>query len=765
MELAKNNRRFGYGLSIIMGVLLGMACPATGYAGMISHMNDVVCMDFSPDGMKLLTVDRTMAKIWDTTTSTPLMSLQWMWLLEKEIKPARYPDYFGEVVACSFEPAVVVVSHYHGIVSAFDWSRPRLLMYFNKKLAEWLSRVEKVVWSSDKQHVTFVAEVSRGKDIDYLYSLETGQRVFDDALVALIRKESSRAPRSHARLDLDQDVIEVFSQASGERPVHQFPFKRGRHVWAFSPDDSIFGFSEGRVVQLWDLETGLNLQKARAIELEKAAAAAGVKIRYGFQEGKVGTRYVPVVTNTRYRTDTRVYVGDLLVTTVTAETHKTGGSTEDVHGVTAVFGVQNKSMQDFVVDLWIEATVTRSSWKRFQTFWTNKQGKELVSETSPLSVSKRFLLKAGEEIHDQIVVGENRPDDFRIYLAGFEPVDEAWIEGLDQALYADVSAPGASALAARIDAYLGDERAQGYRSQLLARQQLLAAHLDEPSATPYDGPGNAFTVRLEISEDYDPMFLSQVVIVATNRLDTEVEASVRGPEGKLHTIRVPANGEARRDLTVQVERNALNVTLERLVENAVLIDETFSDSRGGWHTEVTKERVFRVMDGVYTVENRAPGFGAWTGINHRVPLDPEHDFTIELTLIKGHGRNNTHYGFFWASEGWSTEGTVLNGYELSLDPWEDEGELNGFFSKIRFGSSVVYKGISLKTELDRQVITVRRVGDRTLVTINTQPIADVPFEGFFGDYLGFLVSGVQRIDVDGIRIVQQKPIFIRQQDR
>ncbi|MFC3031067.1 DUF1566 domain-containing protein [Pseudoalteromonas fenneropenaei] len=168
----------------------------------------------------------------------------------------------------------------------------------------------------------------------------------------------------------------------------------------------------------------------------KSAAQSGLDTRFTFREGKIGERYVPVLNHSSSSTNTR-YINGRAITETTYNDYTTGGYSQDRYGFTAVYQLFNESNNNYIVDLTLSGTVTMTELNRqVAGVWSDEHHTTNVKQTK-LEQQSSYLLKKGENVRDQLVVGEKQPADFKITISGITPVSDNWIEELQQILEAD----------------------------------------------------------------------------------------------------------------------------------------------------------------------------------------------------------------------------------------------------------------------------------------------------------------------------------------
>ena len=120
-----------------------------------------------------------------------------------------------------------------------------------------------------------------------------------------------------------------------------------------------------------------------------------------FKQGSRGERYVPVLAGTSI--ESTYYVNGYSMPEMIFNDYMSGVYHGDNTGYTAVYKLSNQSEQHYIVSFVINASVALSQSDTASEI----QEEQLVKDS-------RVLIKAGESITEQLIVGELQPDDFSI---------------------------------------------------------------------------------------------------------------------------------------------------------------------------------------------------------------------------------------------------------------------------------------------------------------------------------------------------------------
>lgn len=159
---------------------------------------------------------------------------------------------------------------------------------------------------------------------------------------------------------------------------------------------------------------------------------ANVDIRHVFKEGKIGKRYVPMLSHSTSNTKTR-YINGNPINETTYDSYTSGGHSESRYGYTSVYQMFNESDGYYLVDLEVNATSSFTNYKTGKS-WGGDEYKTSESKENRISQTTQYLLRPKAQVKDQLIVGEKIPKDFHLKVGRVKLLDKKWVTGLDQAL-------------------------------------------------------------------------------------------------------------------------------------------------------------------------------------------------------------------------------------------------------------------------------------------------------------------------------------------
>ncbi|MDC8830802.1 NADase-type glycan-binding domain-containing protein [Alteromonas gilva] len=175
----------------------------------------------------------------------------------------------------------------------------------------------------------------------------------------------------------------------------------------------------------------LNMANKKQVN-ESILAVSGIQYRETFREGKIGERYVPAISRSESYNETR-YINGVAINETKFNDYTTGGYDESRYGFTAVYQFFNVSEKTYLVDVEISATISNTEYKK-QSSWSGPDQNVEVKKSNLLVKKITYVLKAGSEIKDQIIVGEKKPSDFLVSVVNITPIDRDWFDQLSTAM-------------------------------------------------------------------------------------------------------------------------------------------------------------------------------------------------------------------------------------------------------------------------------------------------------------------------------------------
>lgn len=266
----------------------------------------------------------------------------------------------------------------------------------------------------------------------------------------------------------------------------------------------------------------------------------GITLRYTFREGKIGKRYVNRLNHTQSSNSTR-YINGRAINETKFNDYSTGGYDESRYGFTSVYQMYNESASNYILKLAVSATKKMSEYRK-KSSWSGEDSRYKVNKKTHMSQVTTYLLKANSELKDQIVVGENKPEDFTITVLDIIPVVPDWIDNLAKAQDGDDIAI--------TQRYLSDKKALNWRANIGENFAKLAyMNMD---------------IALLTSDKFDKDFDSTVTVKVKNTNQMPIwleftssfnnrESSMTIPANGEKTLQLPAKGKRKRDLEIYID--------------------------------------------------------------------------------------------------------------------------------------------------------------------------------------------------------------------
>jgi len=242
------------------------------------------------------------------------------------------------------------------------------------------------------------------------------------------------------------------------------------------------------------------------------------------KQGPIGTRYVPEVANERVTSETLYYVGNTPVRQDKSYMAREGGYKEDRVGYTQVYRLTNEEKSDMVVDL---AFIGKSGYvdKVASTsgFWIFKENvlKE-KAKTNAFFLRRPVLVKAGETVKDQLVLGESYSG-FYAFVVGAYSVDKSFTAALEKALLGKPeNRRDAKALLGQVQAVLAKPESSPWKDQL--QGQLEVAERTVKNQNRKDMEQNLVT-HVVLPSNFDPDFTNKAILKVVNKSKFSYTAS------------------------------------------------------------------------------------------------------------------------------------------------------------------------------------------------------------------------------------------------
>ncbi len=161
---------------------------------------------------------------------------------------------------------------------------------------------------------------------------------------------------------------------------------------------------------------------------------SGLDTRFAFREGKIGERYVPVLSHSYSSTNTR-YINGHAVNETTYHDSTSGGYDQNRYGFTVVYQLFNESAKNYIIRLRVSGSSSMTELKVVGGgAWEGEERHKEQKKTVQLAQETSYLVRAGETIKDQLIAGETKPEDFKMDILEVVPVSNEWIEKLQELL-------------------------------------------------------------------------------------------------------------------------------------------------------------------------------------------------------------------------------------------------------------------------------------------------------------------------------------------
>lgn len=175
----------------------------------------------------------------------------------------------------------------------------------------------------------------------------------------------------------------------------------------------------------------------------------------------------------------------------------------------------------------------------------------------------------------------------------------------------------------------------------------------------------------------------------------------------------------------------------------LLISDDFSDNSNNWATNTSGSSIYTISNGKYVLEN-FDGKDRWVGLH--VKLDSHSDYIIGVTTTHVSGVKNTGYGILFGckdNDNYYVFDIAPTGYYRLYS--KTNGTLNYL---INWTQSSAVK----QNDNEDNIIKVQRYSGTWYFYVNGSQVTSFTPQEFFGDIIGFLKWGTQRIEFDNFTI-------------
>jgi S1-C subfamily serine protease len=184
---------------------------------------------------------------------------------------------------------------------------------------------------------------------------------------------------------------------------------------------------------------------------------------------------------------------------------------------------------------------------------------------------------------------------------------------------------------------------------------------------------------------------------------------------------------------------------EIMGQSKTLLNEEFENNERDWDVGVDSDENSEIKLGKYLMDNYTTT--NWHWFSTSVDLNSKNDFIIESNLnkLKPYNVNDT-YGIMWGTEDpqncfafvINTQNQVYKVFSIYAGKW---------FNLINWSKSSHIKYGNAANKLG-----VAKIGKELVFMINDEPIDKTPFQGFYGNKIGFYVGPKIMIAVDNLLV-------------
>lgn len=198
-----------------------------------------------------------------------------------------------------------------------------------------------------------------------------------------------------------------------------------------------------------------------------------------------------------------------------------------------------------------------------------------------------------------------------------------------------------------------------------------------------------------------------------------------------------------------------------------IFEDNFTDNRNRWFEDDGNQIFLKVENGKYIFESKRDNTWWLSWPENPLQIDQNRNFRIDAVIKQIYnkkdpranvygiiwgmgdrygGRRRNYYFFTISDKGAFTYGKKAKGALENVIGWQESVWIN--------------QGNSTNT------LTVEKLGEQLQFFINDHYIDKAESEPFFGDYIGFIINGLVKVEIDKITIIQATPMSeIIQEDK
>jgi len=182
-----------------------------------------------------------------------------------------------------------------------------------------------------------------------------------------------------------------------------------------------------------------------------------------------------------------------------------------------------------------------------------------------------------------------------------------------------------------------------------------------------------------------------------------------------------------------------------------VLSDNFSNNDNEWLTVNSNSHRAKIANNVYSIHNKLKN-GSFA-VTKEVDINPENDFTIEASIKRKKGFEDDGYGLTWGrfDNGNNFSFTISENGGFEIGKWENDVWQNMVKST---------KSNYIKNEDKFNLLSIQKNNNTISFYINNRIVAELPFENFFGNKIGFIVYHNMLVEVSYIRISGTENFFI-----
>lgn len=190
------------------------------------------------------------------------------------------------------------------------------------------------------------------------------------------------------------------------------------------------------------------------------------------------------------------------------------------------------------------------------------------------------------------------------------------------------------------------------------------------------------------------------------------------------------------------------LNLSVFAQTNVIYEEDFSSEKTLWGKNLNNNSYSNIKNGVYILKTR--DVDALRFFSTQIFINYKMNFSIETKIKQVSGRPNQGYGIMWGTRGWE------NSYQFLISS-SGHFTIGNYFRENYTEIAPWTKSEAIKPFRSYNTLRIEKDGQNLFFYINDQAVHSTYFEPFYGQVHGFVLQKNISVNVDYIKITNDKP--------